>query len=482
MTTTTPNAEAPGVPGPDRAAPGILLRALAGAVGPQHVLTDPDVLEQYRRDNQPLAQGGRPLAVVRPSTTDEVAAVVRACAAAGVPFVPRGAGSGMTGAANAVDGGVTVIFTRMNSMKIDPATRTATVQPGVVTLDLKDAAESHQLFYAPDPTSKSWCTIGGNIANGSGGPCGAKYGVTGDAVLGLEVVLASGDVLRTGRHTLKSVTGYDLTHLFVGSEGTLGIITEATLALRAHPAPTSTAVAVFDSVEAAAAAVTACIADGAPLSLLEIMDGPCIGAVEQKLGGPLLDGAPTPAAVLFAQSDSGSPEDLARFERASEAHGAIFVYQAEDEAEGEMLMQYWSSLEEALEDIGIWILHEVTVRPANVAKLITRAAEISAETGIFMGVHGHAADGTLHPMIVMEPGDAEASEKARQAYESILAAAVELGGPVTGEHGIGRMKKAQLLGAVGTVGLEAHRAVKRAFDPHNICNPGAMFDLEDVDV
>ena len=196
-------------------------------------MPDPDVTAAYSRDMMPLAPSGIPLAVVFPTDTAQVVAVVKACAAAGVPIVPRGAGSGLTGAANAVDGAVTVVLTRMNRiLEIDEGNRLAVVQPGVVNLDFRTEVESRNLFYAPDPSSYDWCTIGGNLSTNAGGLCCVKYGVTTDAVLGLEVVLASGEVLRTGRRTVKGVAGYDLTKLIVGSEGTLGIITEATLALR----------------------------------------------------------------------------------------------------------------------------------------------------------------------------------------------------------------------------------------------------------
>src|ERR1700712_3059747 len=211
--------------------------ALRAAVGRSGVILDPDVTASYSRDMMPLAPSGHPLAVVLPSTTAQVCEVVRICAAHGVPIVPRGAGSGLSGAANAVDGAVTVVMTRMNAiLEIDEGNRLAVVQPGLVNLAFRRAVESRNLFYAPDPSSYDWCTLGGNLSTNAGGLCCVKYGVTTDAVLGLEVVLASGDVLRTGRRTVKGVAGYDLTKLLVGSEGTLAIITEATLALRPKPA------------------------------------------------------------------------------------------------------------------------------------------------------------------------------------------------------------------------------------------------------
>lgn len=450
-----------------------LLRQLSQIVGPMHVLTEPDMTEPFRRDMQPLAAAGEPLAVVRPRTTQEVSEVMRACAAARVSVVPRGAGSGMTAAANAVDGAVTVSLIRMTDMSIDTEAGLATVQPGVITLHLKEAAAEQGWFYAPDPTSSNWCTIGGNLANGSAGPCGAKYGVTGDAVRGLEVVLASGEVLQTGQPTLKGVAGYDLNRLFVGSEGTLGIITRATLGLRRRPPAPSTCVATFNSPQAAVDAVSSFLATGGSLSLLEIMDSACIGSVEEHLGSAL-DEYGTPGAVLFAQCDSSDQRVLGEFSRICEEEGAELVYLAADAAEGEMLMGYWHGLEAALESKGTWILHEVTVPRTAVGQLIVRIGEVGADLGIFVGVHGHAADGTVHPTIVMDPELPGQREAAAAAYEAILDIAIALGGPVSGEHGVGRMKGDRLAAALGATGLAVHRAIKSALDPCGLLNPGCM--------
>ena len=456
-----------------------LLDELAATVGVNHVYTDLDITDQYRGDMQPLVTAGRPLAVVRPRTTAEVAAVVKACSSRGIPIVPRGAGSGMTGAANAQDGAVSLVLTRMNDIvEIDIEARVAVVQPGVITLDLKKAAAAQGLFYAPDPTSSDWCTIGGNLANGAGGPCGSKYGVTADSVLGLEVVLASGEILRTGRRTVKGVTGYDLNRLFVGSEGTLGVITQATLSLRKKPAPTTTCVAAFGCLEEADKSVTDFLEMGYSLSLLEIMDGPCISAVEKNLNAHLLDDGGSPAAVLFAQSDSGHPEELNAFEDACNNNGALFAFQTDDEAEGEMLMQYWYGLEAALETMGTWVLHEVTVPRRQVAPLINHAAKIAETTGLFVGIHGHAADGTVHPMIVFNSTSDEERQKANEAYQQIIVAAMSLGGTVSGEHGIGRMKKSQLSDEIGPIGMAVHRAIKTALDENGIFNPDSMFSLD----
>ena len=298
------HATAPAVVG--SRVPQDLLDALRAAVGAANLAVDPDVTAAYSRDMMPLAPSGKPLVVVFPTDTAQVAAVVRACAAAGVPIVPRGAGSGLTGAANAVDGAVTVVLTKMNRiLEIDEGNRLAVVQPGVVNLTFRTEVESRGLFYAPDPSSYDWCTLGGNLSTNAGGLCCVKYGVTTDAVLGLEVVLASGEVLRTGRRTVKGVAGYDLTKLIVGSEGTLGIITEATLALRPKPAAPCTMVAAFATTEDAGEAVSGAIRAGLVPSLMEIMDATCIRAVQAHTGSSILGDTETPAAVLIGQSDAG---------------------------------------------------------------------------------------------------------------------------------------------------------------------------------
>ena len=318
-----------------------LIDALRAAVGADQIRTDPDVTAAYSRDMMPLAPSGVPLAVVFPTDTAQVVAVVKACAAAGVPIVPRGAGSGLTGAANAVDRAVTVVLTRMNRiLEIDEGNRLAVVQPGIVNLDFRTEVESRNLFYAPDPSSYDWCTIGGNLNTNAGGLCCVKYGVTTDAVLGLEVVLASGEVLRTGRRTVKGVAGYDLTKLFIGSEGTLGIITEATLALRPKPAVPCTMVAAFADTESAGAAVSAAIRAGLVPSLLEIMDATCIKAVEAYTGSSILGEGDTPAAILIGQSDAGPQvgrREMDDLERVCLTAGSTFAYVTDDLAEGRLL-------------------------------------------------------------------------------------------------------------------------------------------------
>jgi glycolate oxidase len=459
-----------------------LFEALRDAVGPDFVATDPDIAAAYARDMMPLAPAGTPLAVVKPGSTAEVAAVVKACAAASVPIVPRGAGSGLTGAANAVDGAVTVVMTRMNQiLEVDAGNRIAVVQPGVVNKDLRAAVESRGLFYAPDPSSYDWCSIGGNLSTNAGGLCCVKYGVTTDAVLGLEVVLASGEVLRTGRRTVKGVAGYDLTKLIVGSEGTLGIITEATLSLRPLPQAPVTMVAAFSAIAAAGDAVSRAIADGLVPSLLEIMDAASIRAVEAHTGAAVVGEGETPAAILIGQSDLGgaaAQAEMERLEACCEAAGAEFCYVTADIAEGRMLLQARRDVLPSLEVLGTWMTDDVCVPRSVIAALIVACEEIARDTGILIAVVGHAGDGNMHPTMVYDGSDADAVRRARDAYDRVLDAGRALGGTITGEHGVGRMKQAHLAKEIGPVGLSVHRAIKRALDPDGLFNPGSTFSLD----
>jgi glycolate oxidase len=455
-----------------------LLEALRAAVGADGVLVDPDVTSSYQKDMMPLAPYGSPLAVVLPSSTEQVQAVVRACAAARVPIVPRGAGSGLSGAANAIDGCVMLVTTRMNEIvEIDPDNRLAVVQPGVVNLDLRGAVEKHGLFYPPDPSSYDWCTIGGNLSTNAGGLCCVKYGVTTDSVLGLDVVLADGELLRTGRRTVKGVAGYDLTKLFIGSEGTLGVITRATLALRPLPQAPGTTVAAFGSVAAAGAAVSRVVREGLVPSLMEIMDASSISAVEEYLHTELGAGKGC-AALLICQSDAGGEaarRELALIEQVCTDTDAELVHTTFDLAEGQMLLKARRAVLMALEVYGAWLTDDVCVPRTRIAELITGCERISAEVGLRIAVVGHAGDGNMHPTIVYDPTSESEFGRAHKAFDDILSVGLALGGTVTGEHGIGKIKRDWLAREIGPIGLRVHRNIKSALDPENLFNPGSMF-------
>ncbi len=455
-----------------------LLSRLRTALG-DGVLTDPDVTAAYQRDMMPLAPYGAPLAVVLPVDTAQVQAVVRACAAHGVPIVPRGAGSGLSGAANAIDGCVVLVTTRMDKiLEIDPDNRLAVVEPGVVNLDLRGAVEKHGLFYPPDPSSYDWCTIGGNLATNAGGLCCVKYGVTTDSVLGLHVVLADGELLETGRRTVKGVAGYDLTKLFVGSEGTLGVITRATLALRPLPQAPGTVVAAFGSTAAAGAAVSRIVREGVVPSLMEIMDATSIAAVETHLRTELGAGKGC-AALLICQSDAGGEaarRELAAIEQVCVDSGAELAHTTFDLAEGAMLLTARRAVLTALEVYGAWLTDDVCVPRTRIADLIAGCERISADVGLRIAVVGHAGDGNMHPTIVYDPASADEFARARRAFDEILAVGLALGGTVTGEHGVGKIKREWLAREIGPVGLRAHRAIKAALDPGHLFNPGSMFE------
>ncbi|MFS8098309.1 FAD-binding protein [Lentzea alba] len=455
-----------------------LLEALRSALGDSGVLTDADVTASYQRDMMPLAPYGSPLAVVFPLNTEQVQAVVRACARHHVPVVPRGAGSGLSGAANAVDGCVVLVTTKMNAIvEIDADNRLAVVEPGVINLDLRGAVEKEGLFYPPDPSSYDWCTIGGNLSTNAGGLCCVKYGVTTDSVLGLEVVLADGEVLRTGRRTVKGVAGYDLTKLFVGSEGTLGVITKATVALKPLPQAPATLVASFGSTATAGAAVSRIVREGLVPSLMEIMDSTSIKAVEEYFKTELGMGKGC-AALLICQSDAGGEQarhELQQIEAI--CNEADLVYATHDVNEGRDLLAVRRAVLTALEVYGTWLTDDVCVPRTRIAELIQGCEDIAKEVDLKIAVVGHAGDGNMHPTIVYDPADADQFARAQKAFDDILAVGLSLGGTVTGEHGIGKIKREWLAKEIGPVGLRVHRDIKRALDPENLFNPGSMFSL-----
>ncbi|MGH3493512.1 MAG: FAD-binding oxidoreductase [Sciscionella sp.] len=457
-----------------------LVSDLIAAVGTQAVLTDDDVTDSYRRDMMPLAESGRPLAVVLPSSVPQVQAVVRACAAAGVPIVPRGAGSGLSGAANAIEGCVVLVMTKFTEIEeIDADNRLAVVQPGVVNLEFRDAVEKHGLFYPPDPSSYDWCTIGGNLSTNAGGLCCVKYGVTTDSVLGLEVVLADGELLRTGRRTVKGVAGYDLTKLFIGSEGTLGVITKATLALRPLPQAPATLVAGFADVADAGSAVAKVVREGLVPSLMEIMDASSIKASEAYLKTDIGAGSDC-RALLLCQSDSGAAvakRELEAIERICTDAGAAMTYVTEDVSEGNMLLHARRVVLLALELYGTWLTDDVCVPRTRIAELIAGCERIGEQVGLRIAVVGHAGDGNMHPTIVYDPGSAEQARQAQAAFDAVLDLGLSLGGTVTGEHGVGKIKRDWLAREIGPVGMRVHREIKRALDPHNVFNPDSMFSL-----
>ena len=418
----------------------------------------------------PDPTGPGPVALLRPRSTADVSAMLAACHELRLPVVVRGAGSGLAGAATAPPGAAVLSTARLDRiLEVDVAERLAVVQPGVVTADLRAAAAAHGLLYPPDPGSVGFSTIGGNVATDAGGMCCVKYGVTGDFVLGLEVVWADGTASRTGRRTAKGVAGYDLTSLLVGSEGTLGVVTEVTVRLVPAPPPPLTLVATFPALAAAGAAVAGLTGAGLDLCALEVMDRTTLRAVDELTGM----GLGSPAAMLLVQSDAvDAAAVLAR--AAALCDGAEDLAVAEDPAEGEALMEARRQALPALERLGDWILDDVCVPRSRVVDLLVRVEAVAAAEDLVIGVFGHAGDGNMHPTIVHDRTEPASVAAAQRAFDAITAAALDLGGTTTGEHGVGRLKRSWLVRELDPGTLAASRAVKQALDPHGILNPGAV--------
>ncbi len=448
---------------------------LFAGLPPDRVITDPDVMASYLHDEAEWAEYGRAVAVVRPTTTAEVAAVVRACAGRGIPIVPRGAGTGLSGGANAVDGCVVLCLERMREIvEINGAERLAVVQPGVVNDVLRAAVAEHGLWYPPDPASSPWSTIGGNVATNAGGLCCVKYGVTRDYVLALEVVTASGEVVRVGRRTAKGVAGYDLTGLMVGSEGTLGVITEITVKLRPLRATAPrTVVGFFDSLAAAGDAVSRVTAAGIEPSIFELVDRVCLKAVNDWKRAGLPESS---AALLLAQTDLPEPaaEQVARaIHDEFVAAGATEAMLSTDAVEADALFDARRLAYPALEQLGQAMLTEDVCLPrARLAEMLARIEEIGARHDTTIATVAHAGDGNLHPLLLTPHGDDAARVRAQAAFEDIVNAAIDLGGTVTGEHGVGLLKRAGAARELGPAVIGMQRAVKAALDPQNILNPG----------
>lgn len=436
------------------------------------VVTDPDVVASYRQDRAADPDAGTPIAVVRPHTTAQVQSVLRWATANQIPVVPRGAGTSLSGGATAVDGGIVLTTERMRDIVVDTATRTAVVQPGLLNAEVKEAVAAHGLWYPPDPSSFEICSIGGNVATNAGGLCCVKYGVTTDYVLGLQVVLADGTAVRLGGPRLKDVAGLSLTKLFVGSEGTLGVVTEVTLRLLPPQHRGCTVVASFDSVRAAADAVVTITGKIRP-SMLEFMDDVAINAVEDKLRMGLNRKA---KAMLVAASDDRGPagvEDTEFMAAVFAEAGATEVFSTDDPDEGEAFVAARRYAIPAVEAKGPLLLEDVGVPLPALADLVAGVADIAAKHDLLISVIAHAGDGNTHPLIVHDPNDTENTRKANIAFGEIMDLAVQLGGTITGEHGVGRLKRPWLAGQLGPEAMELNRRIKAALDPDNILNPGA---------
>ncbi|MBQ0924410.1 FAD-binding oxidoreductase [Saccharopolyspora endophytica] len=453
------------------------LRALRSTLPDEVVLTDPDSTGRFSHDEAEWAPYGKPLAVVRARSTEDVVAAVEACAEHGVPVVPRGAGTGLSGGANAIDGCVLISLEGMNEiLEINPREQLAVVQPGVVNDDLRAACREHGAWYPPDPASSPWSTIGGNVSTNAGGVCCVKYGVTRDYVLGLEAVVGSGEVVRLGRRTAKGVAGYDLCGLFVGSEGTLGVVTEVTVKLLPGlRAPERTVVGYFDSLVAAGEAVAAVAAAGVVPSALELLDQHCLRAVDEWKNMGLSAEA---NVLLLGRSDApgqAGEQEVDTLVRCFEEAGATWSARSTDQQEADALFSARRLAYPALERLGPLLTEDVCVPRALVPEMLARIEAAAERHDTQIANIAHAGDGNLHPLIITPPGDDEARLRAQRAFDDIVADAIDLGGTVTGEHGVGLLKRKGLHAELSRKVIDMHHDIKNALDPVGIFNPGKVF-------
>jgi glycolate oxidase len=454
-----------------------VLDRLRAIVGAEYLQTDSGVCLTYGTDA--LGRGHAADAVVLPADTAAVSAIAKICFETNTPMVPRGGGTGYTGGAVPTQGGIVISLERLNRIiEIDQGNLLAVVEPNVITGDLQDAVERVGLFYPPDPASLRRSVIGGNVAECAGGPRAFKYGVTRQYVLGLEAVLANGDVIRTGGKVVKNVVGYDLTQLLVGSEGTLAIITKITLRLVPKPPAHATLTATFANVPRAVDAVTRIVAARVVPAALELVDSECLQAVSKYLNGRRL-APPKTGALLLVEVDGGPEQvesEAGRVAQACQESGATEVLRAETEAEREELWQVRRELSPSLKVITpLKFNHDVVVPKARVPQLFDLVAELRKRYELRIPCFGHVGDGNIHVNIMVAPNDQAGIQRAHEAERALFAGVLQLEGSISGEHGIG-FAKAQYLGMELTPEtIATMRAVKRAFDPTGILNPGKIF-------
>ncbi|MCJ1706591.1 FAD-binding oxidoreductase [Microbacterium sp. VKM Ac-2923] len=445
-----------------------LLRAELG----ERVDTTPAALEAVRADKSGHAAEGRPLAVVHAASVSDVQATLRIASATRTPVVTRGAGTGLAGGANTGSGEISLSVRGMDRiLEVRPDDLLAVVEPGILNADLNAMLEPHGVWWAPDPASRAISTVGGNIATGAGGLLCAKYGVVRDAVLGVDLVLADGRLLHLGHRSVKGVTGLDLTSLVIGSEGTLGVVVGATLKLRRHvEGERVTLTALFDGVRAAAVASAAVTASGVQPAIMELMDATSLAAVHRLLSLPTL---PAGAAQLTIQTDGPAASDEARViaDVLTSAGGRVAV--AADAAEGEALLAVRRAMHPAMETLGTTLIEDVSVPRSALPDMFDEIARIERQFGLVIPAVAHAGDGNLHPNFVFEGSDVP--PVVWDAAEEVFRAALALGGTLTGEHGIGVLKRRWLADELGEDQWQLQRDIARVFDPLGILNPGKVF-------
>lgn len=456
--------------------PAALERSLGEIVGPTHVITDPDRLVVYESDGL-TAYRVSPRAVVLPASTEEVASVVQLLHGAGVEIVPRGAGTGLSGGALPTSDGVIVGTARMNRvLHIDVENRLARVQPGVINARLTEATQPHGLYYAPDPSSQSTCTLGGNIAENSGGPHCLKYGVTTRYVAGVTVVMAGGETVRFGGAGREACGGLDLVGLFVGSEGCFGIATEIEVRLLPIAAGVRTLLGIFDTMAAAGHAVTSIISSGLMPAAVEIVDAATIQAVEASVfaaGYPVDAGAAL--VIEFDGTEAGLDEDADRAEACCQAAGAREVQRATDP---EHRLNLWKGRKKAFGAMGRiapdLLVQDATVPRTRLPEVLARISEIGQSYDLKVANVFHAGDGNLHPNILFDRQNADELDRVERASREIMELCVEVGGTITGEHGVGVDKRGYMTLVHNDVELDMLAAVKGVFDPDGLFNPGKV--------
>jgi glycolate oxidase len=453
-----------------------LLPELERIIPVDRILTQAEDLLAYSYDGTPMMQQ-QPDAVVFATTPEEVAAVLRFANERGTPVVTRGSGTGLSAGSVPVAGALVLCLARMNRiLEFDTANLTMLVEPGVINADVQARAESEGLFYPPDPGSMKVCTIGGNVAENSGGLRGLKYGITRDYIMGLEVVFPNGEIIFTGSKCVKDVAGYSIRDLFIGSEGTLGVVTKILLKLIPKPAARKTLTAVFERMDQAAATVSAIIAAKIIPCTMEFLDRTTIRYIEEfsHVGLPL-----DADAILLMETD-GHPaavdDEARRMEELAKEHGARSVSLAKSVEEATKLMTARRMAIPAMaRKAPTTILEDATVPRSRLAEMVTFIQKTAEKYKINVGTFGHFGDGNIHPTFLADERNADEIHRVHQAVAEIFDYAVQLGGTITGEHGIGLTKKAFLPRAIGEINVRVLRDMKRVFDPRNILNPGKIF-------
>ena len=454
-----------------------VLQELAAIVAPQPLLTQPEDMLVYECDGHTLDKAP-PDVVVFPTCTRQVVDIVKLANRHDVPFVARGAGTGLSGGALALEGGIVIEMCRMNKiLEVDYGNQRAVVQPGLVNLHLSLAVSDGGFYYAPDPSSQGSCTIGGNVAENSGGPHTLKYGVTTNHVLGLEVVLPNGELVHFGGAVLDT-PGYDLTGLFVGSEGTFGIVTSVTVRIMRKPQAVKTLLAFFDTVEAASNAVSGIIGAGIIPAAIEMLDNLAIQAVEAAIRAGLPLDAGALLLIELDGIDDGMEADAQRIADICEQNDCQNVRVAQDDAERALL---WKGRKEAFGAIGRltpnYYTHDGVIPRTRLPEALTRLQIISHRYGLRIANVFHAGDGNLHPLVLYDERDEEEVERVHKAGHDILQTCVDLGGVLSGEHGIGLEKKNCMPWLFSEADLDVMRRVRQVFNPRELCNPNKVIPL-----